>query len=344
MDARNAARDTIDDAISDASRHRDLCHAFDEDPFGRTFGLRAEAAQARAFSSVLEVGPRHQIDDFFVHGGCQAAICEQTNRFAARTVLPRAAVAATTELQMQYLAGASGRHLSCAASVVAVARHGLVVDCTLHSGTGADARLVAHCRSSIGVVQGAAGNLALSDALAAAPIAPAPACAGAEWHRFVMEDFSGGWRRFCGAQPVHAAHGSIDMVQQVEAHHRDADGCVLAGFIAPFADLAGGACAYSTVDPQQRLATLDFTVSYLNTAVRAQAVHARARAIKVGKTVVVSRVDVFGALPRGEALMATALVTVMRASGHQRVLRDQAQQRPAPAPGETSILDNGACT
>lgn len=341
MNARYAGADATRDATRAAAVHADLRQAFDADPFGRTFGLRAEAAQVRAFRSLLDVGPQHQIDDFFVHGGCQAAICEQTNRFAARTVLPPETVAATTELQMQYLAGASGRRLSCAASVVAVARHGLVVDCTLHSGTGADARLVAHCRSTVGVVQGAVGDLALADALAAAPIAPAPAAAdtgaGADWRQFVMEDFSGGWRRFCGAQPVHAAHGSIDMVQQVAAHHRDANGYVLAGFIAPFADLAGGACAYSTVDPQQRLATLDFTVSYLNAAVRAQAIHARARAIKVGKTVVVSRVDVFGAQPRGEALMATALVTVMRASGHQRVLRDQAQQQPAPAPGEASI-------
>lgn len=317
---------------SNADAHDDLRQAFDADPFGRTFGLRAQAVQARTFRSGLDVGPQHQIDDFFVHGGCQAAICEQTNRFAARTVLPPGAAAATTELQMQYLAGASGQHLSCAASVVAVARHGLVVDCALHSGTGADARLVAHCRSTVGVMPAGAGDPVLAEAVAATPFAPAPAAPGGDWRQFVMEDFSGGWRRFCGAQPVHAAHGSIDMAQQVQDHHRDAQGHVLEGFIAPFADLAGGACAYSTVDPQQRLATLDFTVSYLNARVQAQAIHARARAIKIGKTVVVSRVDVFGVLARGEALMATALVTVMRASGHQRVLRDQAQQRTAAEP------------
>ena len=301
---------------------RALQDAFDAEAFGRSYGLRAESAAASMFTSKLAVEPRHQLEvGTFMHGGCIAALCEQTNRFAARTLLPEATPAVTTELQTSYLAGASGRHLVCRASVVAVARHGFIVDCTVHTGPDAPSRLVTSCRSTVAVMD--RGMPAWANAVSRdSSLGHVDARADDEWRTLIREDYSQGWRRFCGMRPSRAARGVVEIGHAVEARHVDADGCVLPGLIAPFADDVGGACAYSTSSAGERMATLDFTLTLLNRPMRARALLGRARTIKAGKAVVVSKVDIFGLTPQREELLATSLVTVTRVPGHERVLRE----------------------
>jgi acyl-coenzyme A thioesterase PaaI-like protein len=307
-----------------------LRDAFDAAAFGSRYGLRCESVEPGCFASVLAIEPRHQIENAtFVHGGCLAAICEQTNRFAARTLRPGATT--TTELQLNYLAGASGDALRCRAAVVAVGPYGAVVDAAVHTGTGKPQLLVASCRSRIALEAPAAP--AWPEAVPDRALRPDPAPADEGWRRWIREDFGQGWRRFCGIHPVDAGHGYVELHQRVGAAHLDAEGHVLPELIAPFADVAGGACAYTTGAEDERMATLDITLSLLGRPLRARALVGRARAIKVGKRVVVSRADVFGVTDEGERLLATALVTVTRVPGHQRILAGGAEAaRPLAAP------------
>jgi acyl-coenzyme A thioesterase PaaI-like protein len=315
-----------------------LQDAFDAEAFGRSYGLRAESVAASMFSSKLAVEPRHQLEaGTFMHGGCIAALCEQTNRYAARTLLPEGTPAVTTELQSSYLAGASGRHLVCRASVVAVAQHGFIVDCTVHSGPVAPSRLVTICRSTVAAMD--RGMPAWANAVSReSSLGHLDVPADDEWHTLIQEDYGQGWRRFCGMRPSKAARGIVEISHAVDARHLDADGCVLPGLIAPFADDVGGACAYSTGSPGERMATLDLTLSILNRPMRARALLGRARTIKAGKTVVVSKVDIIGLTPQREELLATSLVTVTRVPGHERVLSQlplAAAAVPEPAPNPT---------
>lgn len=298
----------------------------DAEAFGDRFGLQAEPSRDAGFRTRLQVRPEHQIEHgTFVHGGCLAAMCEQTARHAALRLRP--GTWRTGELQLDYLAGASGNELRCDARVAAVARHGVVVDTLVHSVDGTGLRLVASARSTVidmpslpamGTDPSQNGTVDWSP----------PAMAGTgDW---IREDFTQGWRRYCGIRPVAAGHGCIEMQHDVQPHHLGSDGHVLEALIAPFADAAGGACAYTTAHPGERMATLDLALSYLNAGTPARRLLARAGAIKVGRTVVVSRVDVLGCRDDGEQLMATAIVTVTRVPGHQRALQDRAAEHPAP--------------
>lgn len=321
-----------------------LMAAFDAEPFGRSFELRSMQVGEATFASHLAITARHQIDDSFVHGGCIAAVCEQTNRFAAQTVLPRGTLCKTIELHLDYLAGASGQQLWCKASVVAVARHGVVVQAQAFADDE-QTRLVASCRSTVLPWEAQAQSMSPQVATkveAGASVAAVPCAPENEWRQLIKEDFDHGWRRFCGMQPCGAAPGRVELCHVVEPWHVDDRGRLLAGLIAPFADNAGGACAYSTAGANERLATLALSLSYLHQQARGRALRARACAIKVGKTIVVSRVDVFTLMPDIETLVATATVTVTRAPGHARKLPERPQHSAATA-NEKTLGSHGAC-
>lgn len=299
---------------------QELRAAFDAEAFGRSYGLRSDEAAASKFTSNLTIAAQHQIEEgTFVHGGCLAALCEQTNRYAARSGTRGDAPMSTTELQMSFLAGAAGQQLVCRASVVAVAKHGFIVDSSICSA-GSENKPVAISRSTVAVLADTGTSVGVHALAGNDPLVRAPLPFDTAWKRWIREDFDHGWRRYCGIRPSNAGHGWVEMSHEVDIHHVDKDGFVLPGLIAPFADATGGACAYSTGGVDERMATLDLTLSYLNTRSRPRALSGRGRAIKIGKTVVVSRVDIFGVTSGGEELVATALVTVTRVPGHERAL------------------------
>jgi uncharacterized protein (TIGR00369 family) len=295
-----------------------LREAFDETPFVSSFGLVADRVDTGGFVSRLAIDDRHQLyGTTFLHGGCVAAIGEHTARFAARTLVSPAGSVSTAEFRINYLAGASGNRLVCKSLVVAEGRHGLIVDSTLFSGTDVPDRLIAVTRSTVALDEAAPPRIPL-----AVTFQPAVATAGprGDEGRFIKEDFGKGWHRFSGVEVEDADYGHIDLVQPVKPSHRGWDGVVHPGVIATLADSTGGACAYSTAPEGERLATLEYTLSYLEPC-RAHVLRGRGRIIKAGKTVMLSRVDVLGDGGGHDEIVATALLSVMRVPGHERVLR-----------------------
>lgn len=305
--------------------------AFDAERFGRAYGLLADSAAPSRFTSTLPVASVHLLEaGSFVHGGCLAALCEQTNRYAARTVLPEAGPAVTAGLQVSYLSGAAGDTLVCRAEVVADGRHGLIVDSTVHALDGDAGRLVVSCRSTVAALD---GRMPPADRIAAPhrPLVSSVSPPGDAWQEWARH-YSQGWRRFCGMKPGRVGRGWVELSHILDDSHLDAEGFVQPELIAPFADDVGGACAYTTASAGERLASLDLSLSLLEGRTRAHALAGRARTIKAGKVVVVSNVEIFGLTSQGEHLLATAIVTATRVPGHRRALAQHSLPEGAAQP------------
>ncbi len=86
-------------------------------------------------------------------------------------------------------------------------------------------------------------------------------------------------------------------------------GAFQANPIAALADLTGVAAGITLLPPGSAAATVDYTVKFLAEA-RGDQLVARARVLRLGKTLTVAAVDIFVVRDRTETLCATALVTM----------------------------------
>jgi len=75
------------------------------------------------------------------------------------------------------------------------------------------------------------------------------------------------------------------------------------------ADFTGVAAGVTLLPPVSAAATVDYTVTFLAEA-RGDQLVARARVLRLGKTLTVASVDIFVVRDRTETLCATALVTM----------------------------------
>ena len=87
-------------------------------------------------------------------------------------------------------------------------------------------------------------------------------------------------------------------------------GIFQAGIIGAIADIAGGSAAGTLLPPGHALMTCDYTVKLLGPAF-GDALIARGEVVRPGKSLTVSRADVFARRNGREKLCATALVTTM---------------------------------
>jgi uncharacterized protein (TIGR00369 family) len=85
------------------------------------------------------------------------------------------------------------------------------------------------------------------------------------------------------------------------------------GVIAALADSAGGYAATTLQPETTSFLTIEFKVNFLSQA-RGEKLIAKARVLKSGKTLTVAQTDIFTRSNGIETLVATALVTLMKAN------------------------------
>jgi uncharacterized protein (TIGR00369 family) len=114
-----------------------------------------------------------------------------------------------------------------------------------------------------------------------------------------------------GVADITLAHGT-ELTQQHGFFH--------GGVIGAIADNAGAYAAFTLAPLEFSILTVEFKVNFLSPA-QGESLVAKGRVIKPGKTLVVSRADVFALVNGAEKLVATALVTLMLLEGRSDVPR-----------------------
>lgn len=133
-----------------------------------------------------------------------------------------------------------------------------------------------------------------------------------------------GFMAYLGADVARIAPGACDIVlpyrPELSQQHRYFHG----GVIATLADNAGGYASYTLMGAGDSVLTVEFKLNILTPAA-GEALLARGRVIKAGRTLSVCRADVFAVAAGVETLCASAQLTIMCMSGRA--------DRPAAATG-----------
>lgn len=132
----------------------------------------------------------------------------------------------------------------------------------------------------------------------------------AERTRFLSEDYSRGFIKYCGFEPEVISRGYFQSRVHIEECHRQQDGFIHAGVMATMADHTAGYAAFTTVPEHFQILTIEFKVNFLRPAY-GHALVCRSRVIRPGSQIIISESEVFDQRERGEILAAKALVTLM---------------------------------
>ena len=142
-----------------------------------------------------------------------------------------------------------------------------------------------------------------------------PVARNPDFERIVRESF--GRQSFMttlGAVLDRVEPGAVDIGVPFSEALCQQNGFLHAGVLASVADSACGYAALTLAAPGQDVLAVEFKINLLRPA-RAARFVARARVLRAGRTLTVSRADVFG---EGEELVATMLSTVIAREGENR--------------------------
>ena len=131
-----------------------------------------------------------------------------------------------------------------------------------------------------------------------------------DWFRFLRADYVQGFPAYCGMEVERVAAGQFDTRFAVKPHHTQQDGFVHAGVMATMADHTAGYAAFTLVDQNHRILTIEFKINYFKPAV-GDSVKCRARVIHPGSKILVAESNVYAIAGENEKHVARATVTLM---------------------------------
>ncbi len=130
---------------------------------------------------------------------------------------------------------------------------------------------------------------------------------------YLKRDYVQGFPAYCGFEVDRVASGRFETSLKVGSDHRQQDGFVHAGVIATMADHTAGYAAYTIVDEDFRILTIEFKINYFRPAT-GEGIVCRSRVISNGKKIIVSESEVFSISDGHEKLVSKAMVTLMAVS------------------------------
>jgi uncharacterized protein (TIGR00369 family) len=114
-----------------------------------------------------------------------------------------------------------------------------------------------------------------------------------------------------GATLKHVEPGAVDINLPFREDLTQQNGFIHAGIITTVADSACGYAAYTLMPAGSEVLSVEFKVNLLRPA-EAEVFVAEARVLKAGKTLTVTRCDVYGKTGEVVKLIATMLATMIR--------------------------------
>jgi len=119
-----------------------------------------------------------------------------------------------------------------------------------------------------------------------------------------------------GARVTHVAPGEVDVELPFRDDLTQQHGFLHAGVVAAIIDSACGYAALTLMPPDAAVLTSEYKVNLLSPAA-GDAIIARGRVLKAGRTLIVTRGDAFALKGGEEKLVATMLATMMAVRGLQ---------------------------
>ncbi len=113
-----------------------------------------------------------------------------------------------------------------------------------------------------------------------------------------------------GARVTHVAPGEVDVELPFRDDLSQQHGFLHAGVVAAIVDSACGYAALTLMPPDAAVLTSEYKINLLS-PVAGDAIIARGRVLKAGRTLIVTRGDAFALKDGAEKLVATMLATMM---------------------------------
>jgi len=130
----------------------------------------------------------------------------------------------------------------------------------------------------------------------------------------LTRDYSRGFIGDVGYEVHDYRKGYLESRLKVLNRHRQQDQYIHAGVLATMADHTAGYAAFSLVDEDHRILTIEFKINFLQPAY-GHGLICKSRILREGGRILVGESEVFDQRSSGEVLAAKALVTLM--SVHQ---------------------------
>jgi uncharacterized protein (TIGR00369 family) len=127
---------------------------------------------------------------------------------------------------------------------------------------------------------------------------------------FLAEDFSRGFIKYCQFEAVVIKKGFFQSRVKIAEHHRQQDGFVHAGVMATMADHTAGYSAFTIVEEDYQILTIEFKVNFLRPA-NGDFLICNSRVIREGSQIIISESEVFDSRKGEKTLVAKAIVTLM---------------------------------
>jgi uncharacterized protein (TIGR00369 family) len=128
--------------------------------------------------------------------------------------------------------------------------------------------------------------------------------------RFLIEDYSRGFIKYCGFEPEVVGRGYFQSRVSIQECHLQQDGFIHAGVMATMADHTAGYAAFTTVPEDFQILTIEFKVNFLRPA-HGKGLVCRSKVIRDGSQIIIAESEVFDQRKDGEILVVKALVTLM---------------------------------
>lgn len=131
----------------------------------------------------------------------------------------------------------------------------------------------------------------------------------------VRESFARqGFMLHLGAQMTAVRYGEVEIRVPYREALTQQHGYFHGGVSAAIADSASGYAAFTTMAPDSSVIAVEFKINLVAPA-QGEALVARARVVRGGRTLKICAADVFGIKDGGETLCATMLSTIMELAG-----------------------------
>ncbi len=121
-----------------------------------------------------------------------------------------------------------------------------------------------------------------------------------------------------GASLVHVAPGMVEIVLPASRTVSQQHGFIHAGALAAIADTAAGYAALSLMPPGVGVLTTEFKIN-LEAPAKGNAVRARGRVVKAGRTLTLAQTEVVAETAAGEKLVALLTATLMVIEGREGI-------------------------
>lgn len=131
-----------------------------------------------------------------------------------------------------------------------------------------------------------------------------------ERYDFLKQDYCQGFPSYCGIEVISAGAGRFEVELKPGPKHAQREGFVHAGVLATMADHTAGYAAYTLVDENTAILTIEFKINYFKPAT-GKKILCRSKIIHQGKKILVAESELFSLAGNKEKLVSKAIVTLM---------------------------------